>query len=64
MTLDAVLKILRRECDKAGGQKFWAEAHNMKAAYVSDVLNKRRDPGPSVLVALGLERVVTYRRVK
>lgn len=32
--------------------------------YVSDVVNLRRDPGPALLEALGLERVCGYRRAK
>ena len=64
MTLDDVLRKLARECDKAGGQATWAVSAGMSAAYVSDVLNKRREPGAKVLAALGLEKVVGYRRVR
>lgn len=31
-------------------------------AYLHDLFNGRREPGPTVLDALGLERKVTYRR--
>jgi hypothetical protein len=31
-------------------------------AYVNDVLNERREPGDKILEALGIERIVTYRR--
>jgi hypothetical protein len=55
--------MLLRACAKAGGQKTWAEARGMSQQHVSDVLNRRREPGPKVLDALGLEREEqTYRR--
>ena len=64
MMLDQVRALLRRECDKAGNQAAWAKAHGVSPAYVSDVLVGRREPGDAILRALGLERVVTYRRTK
>lgn len=33
-------------------------------AYLSDVLNGNREPGPKILDALGIERVVSYRQRK
>lgn len=42
-------------------QAAWAKKHGLSPAYVSDVINGRRDPGKAILEALGLERVVTYR---
>lgn len=51
---------LRAACQAAGGQSAWAERHSLSRAYVSDVLNARRDPGDSILRALGLRRVVRY----
>lgn len=45
-------------------QADWSRKHGVSAAYVSDVLAGRRDPGKMILDALGLERVVTYRRKK
>jgi DNA-binding transcriptional regulator YdaS (Cro superfamily) len=51
---------LRVACKAAGGQSAWAERHSLSPAYVSDVLNARRDPGDSILRALGLRRVVRY----
>jgi predicted transcriptional regulator len=34
----------------------------IKPSYLCDLLKGRREPGPKVLKALGLERIVTYRR--
>jgi DNA-binding transcriptional regulator YdaS (Cro superfamily) len=55
-----VFKQLRAACKAAGGQQAWAERHGLSASYVSDVLNGRRDPGESILRALGLAKVVRY----
>lgn len=61
LTLIDVFGRLRKECRAAGGQKAWAEAHGVSPQYVNDVLHARREPGESILRALGLRRVVTYR---
>lgn len=53
---------LRKACDLVGGQTEWARRAGLSAAYVSDVLNARRDPGPKMLKALGYARRVTYHR--
>lgn len=51
---------LRAACRAAGGQQAWAQQNGVSPAYVSDVLNARRDPGDSILTALGLRKVVRY----
>lgn len=56
-----VCRRLSAACKAAGSQKAFAEKHNVSAAYVCDVLNARREPGQSILDALGLVRVVRYR---
>jgi DNA-binding transcriptional regulator YdaS (Cro superfamily) len=45
----------------ADTQAQWARKHNISPAYVNDVINGRREPGPAILEALGIERVVSYR---
>lgn len=67
MTADEVRAMLSKACEKAGSLRAWAREHKVSAAYVSDVLNGNRTPGPSILEPLGLallERTVThtYRR--
>ena len=66
MTAGEVRELLRKACEKAGTQGAWAKAHEVSAAYVSDVILGRRDPGPAICEALGLEAVpaTTYRRKK
>lgn len=56
--------LLRRECDQAGSQKAWADKHGLSGAYVSDVLQGRRDIGDSIVKALGLRAETVYRRIK
>jgi hypothetical protein len=63
MTLNDVLKLLADRCDARESQAAWAKANNLSPSYVSDVLNRRRDPGDSILLALGVERVVGYRPI-
>ena len=53
---------LRRACAEAGGQKHWADRKGVSEQYLSDVLNARKEPGPLILEALGLRRVVSYER--
>jgi DNA-binding transcriptional regulator YdaS (Cro superfamily) len=55
-----VFNRLQAACKAAGGQQAWAARHGLSASYVSDVLNGRRDPGESILRALGLAKVVRY----
>jgi hypothetical protein len=66
MTADDVRNLLSRACDQAGGIRSWAREHGLSAAYVSDVLAKRREPGPSICEAFGLqaECKITYRAAK
>lgn len=56
-----VCRRLSAACKAAGSQRAWAEKHGVSPAYVCDVINARRDPGQSILNALGLARVVRYR---
>lgn len=57
-----VCRLLSKACQEAGGQKRWAETYGMSPSYVSNVLNARCEPGKTILDALGLARVVMYRK--
>lgn len=61
MDHDEMISVLRAAIRASGTAKAWAEEHGIVPSFVSDVLNKRRNPTPSVLHPLGLEKVVTYR---
>ncbi len=54
---------LLREQAPYGQQEKWALTNGVEPSVLSDVLNGRRDPGKSILKALGYERVVLYRKV-
>lgn len=60
LSAEFVREFLRDECKEAGGQEAWAKASGVSAAYVSDVLNGRREPGDGICEPLGLRRLVTY----
>lgn len=55
---------LRGAVARAGSQAAFAAKIGISATYLSDVLNARRDPGETILAALGLARVTRYRRIK
>lgn len=57
-----VCRLLTEACAAAGGQKKWADAHGISSPYVSNVLNSRCEPGRAMLEALGIVRVIMYRK--
>jgi len=62
MTIDQVVRLLRRQCEAQGGQAAWAKAHGVSPAYVNDTLQRRRAPGAAILRGMGLVKIVTYKR--
>lgn len=58
-SLDEVRKLLAEA--SAESQRFFAHQHGFGAQYLNDVLKRRREPGPKILDALGLECVKLYR---
>jgi len=56
-----VLEVLRKKCEGRTQTAVAAEL-GVSSAYLSDVLNGRKEPGAGILEPLGVERVVTYRR--
>lgn len=64
MNQDKFVKYLQKLVnDNFAGQKEFAVKIGVSPQYLSDVLNKRRDPGPKFLAALGFKKVVTYKRL-
>lgn|GEM_PF-1985664 len=57
---NAALVRLEEQIEAAGSAKSFALRAGVSEAYVSDVRLGRRQPGLSLLLALGLVRVVTY----
>lgn len=64
MTADQVRGLMRKRIDKAGSAKAWADEIKVSPSYISDVLTDKREPGESILKALGVERQVIYRRLQ
>lgn len=61
LTEQEVRDRLRAAVEAAGGQRAFAEAHNLTPAYVNDVLHGRRALADRILAAIGVERKTTYR---
>lgn len=45
----------------AGSQVKFAREKGISPAYLNDILHNRREPGPKILDAIGVESVVVYR---
>lgn len=57
LSIGDVLALLGREIEQLGSAAAWAAQAHVTRAYVSDVVHKRREPGPKILCALGLEKL-------
>lgn len=60
MALAEVVRLVRGRCEAAGSQKDFAGLAGVSQAYISDVLNGKREPGQKLLAAIGLRRTVVY----
>jgi hypothetical protein len=62
MTLPELRNRLRAAVINAGGVAAWCRTWTppISPAYVGDVLNGRRDPGPAILDVLNLRRETFY----
>ena len=58
--LSTVLLRLRRLELITGSRRALARSMGVSASYLGDVMNEKREPGPSILAALKLERAVRY----
>lgn len=65
-TEDEVRKQLADEVEEAGGMRAFAREHGFSAAYISDIMLKRRGLSPAILKLLDLEKWVnvSYRRLR
>jgi DNA-binding transcriptional regulator YdaS (Cro superfamily) len=57
-----VLRLLREDVDKAGGQSAWAKRTGTDRPYLNQVLKGKRPIGPTILQALKVKKVVAYER--
>jgi hypothetical protein len=60
---EEVRRALAAACKRAGGAKAFGHAHGLFTSYVNDVLKGDREAGDGMLEALGLIRVVRYKRI-
>ena len=58
--MNPVIEKLLEMKKELGSQKAVAESVGVSPAYISEILNGTREPGRTVLEALGFERVVMY----
>lgn len=64
ITRDELTARIQAAVKVAGSQRALAKQWDVSPSYVTDLLRGLRDPGPKILDALGIERVVTYREKK
>ena len=64
MTSAQVRQLLLAQSQKIGSQAALAKQLGVSAVYLSDVIRGKREPAETICAALGIERVVTYRKMK
>ena len=64
LTEDEVYLFLARAIQQAGSSKALAQQWSISAQFLCDVQHRRRGLTDTILVRLGLEKAVTYRKVK
>lgn len=57
------LLALESAIEREGTAQAWARRAGLSPQYVADVRLGRRAPGPAILLALGLVRIVSYAPV-
>ena len=60
MTKTQLLNRIEAAIKQAGSAKNLASQWDLSAAYLSDVRNGRREPGPAILRNLGLSATTSY----
>lgn len=62
MTKDSLIKLLRQRKTTLGTWKAVADSLGVTPQYIQDIKDGRREPGKILLDALGMVRVVEYRK--
>lgn len=63
MSIRDPVREIRRRLKSGITQDQLAQDLGISAPYLSDVIHGKRDPGPKVVQALGLEKRITYRKL-
>lgn len=58
-----IMDHLRAEVEVSGPAVF-ARKHGFSHSYISDVMALRRKPSERLMTALGVKKIVTYKKVK
>lgn len=62
LTIDQMRAIMHKLIGtKYGSRTAFAKRCGVSAAYISDIMNYRRYPGPKVVKALGFEQVIMFK---
>lgn len=56
-TTEQVIQMLKDGCNEAGSLRKMATKMELSAAYLSDVIGQRQEPGPKICAYLKLKRV-------
>ena len=57
-----IMELIMSECDIEGGIRPWADARGLHPSIIDKFLAGQRGPAPQLLDALGLEKVVVYKK--
>lgn len=57
-----VRELLAKDVAQFDSQGLWCVKNQVSTAYLSDVLNGRREPGKKILEVLGMEAITVYRK--
>ena len=60
LTEDDVRHLLSLACKKLGSQKAFAQTHGLSSAYMSDIINGKRNPSKEICKILGITRSIVY----
>jgi hypothetical protein len=64
MNADQVVKVLERECERAGSVSAWADANNLSRQNVQATVKGKIPPGGAIIAALGFRRVLMEKFVE
>lgn len=59
-----ILSLLRLKCAEEGSQKSWADKNGVSPAYVSDILQERREISDRIAESLGYRKIVVFAKTE